>query len=778
MIEPLEARIAPAAVFTFTDPDGDRVTVKTSKGTNADLAAAGVLTFDTAADVPRQLRTIDLSANAVFAGTDLTITAARGPLGDGVTAVGFVNATALSLGKVTIDGDLGRILAGNAAAGQAVKALTVGSIGLLGTTTQAAGGNLASVLAGEIGTWKVQTDIAAGVTISAGDFSTLAIGRSLLGGLAVGDGKSVTIAGDVDGGRLEVGTIGQLRIGGSMIGGTAAASGAVSTGAVKTIVIGGDLRGGAGDRSAFLQITGGVLGTLDIRGSVLGGPTDNFSVIPTAALGGQIEIGGDVKTFKLAGELRAGAGDNTAIVAIGGTVGNVTIGGSIVGNSFASGSSGGGRFFAAGGIGSFKLGGALVGDGVDSGKILTNGAIGALSIGGDLAGGDGARSGVVKALGGITKSLTIGGSVRGGLGEDSGFVAAPGAPGKPAIVIRGDLRGGDGANSGVVEIDTGAGKVTIEGSVIGGLGESSGRFALSDSGFVGAKPPSLAFLLKGDLRGGDGPGSGLVSIGNVFAAKATVNGSVIGGAGIGSGVMEIQDGGTFLIGGSVVGGGDLFAGRIELNDVKTLRIRGDLRGSDSRGTGIITAADVGAITIGGSVFGGGHDRDTMSIVSVASLSIGGSITGTAAFPATIEIFDGGKVSVGGSVTFGRIHGGFDIDNPETNSDAQFTSVIIRGDFIASDLVVGVLPGAGNRFGDGNDTFTLKTNDDPSVVARIGSLVIGGRVRGTAAGGDTFGILAQEIGSFTVAGKKVALASGASNDDFVFAATGDLRVREF
>src|SRR5262249_27596031 len=39
VIEPLEARIAPAAVFTFTDVDGDLVTVKTSKGTNDQLAA-------------------------------------------------------------------------------------------------------------------------------------------------------------------------------------------------------------------------------------------------------------------------------------------------------------------------------------------------------------------------------------------------------------------------------------------------------------------------------------------------------------------------------------------------------------------------------------------------------------------------------------------------------------------------------------------------------------------------------------------------------------------
>ncbi|MGB8168575.1 MAG: hypothetical protein WCF18_13845, partial [Chthoniobacteraceae bacterium] len=157
-VEPLESRIAPAAVFIFTDTDGDKVTVKTSLGTDDELAAAGVLTFDLAADVPRQLQKIDLSNNANFAGTDLTVTATRvGPGGDGVTAVGFIDAStsgggaALDLGKITIDGDLGRILAGTGAAATSVKTLAVGSLGLLGTATQAAGGDLRSTLAGALG---------------------------------------------------------------------------------------------------------------------------------------------------------------------------------------------------------------------------------------------------------------------------------------------------------------------------------------------------------------------------------------------------------------------------------------------------------------------------------------------------------------------------------------------------------------------------------------------------------------------------------------------------
>lgn len=40
VLESLESRLALAAVVTFTDIDGDVVTAKTSKGTNADLATA------------------------------------------------------------------------------------------------------------------------------------------------------------------------------------------------------------------------------------------------------------------------------------------------------------------------------------------------------------------------------------------------------------------------------------------------------------------------------------------------------------------------------------------------------------------------------------------------------------------------------------------------------------------------------------------------------------------------------------------------------------------
>src|SRR5438132_4109997 len=119
--ELLEPRIAPAAVFTYTDNDGDLVSVKSSVGTNAQLAAA--VNLDASS---HQLNKLDLNAvNAttskqIFADAIITITAApqkdqNGVFhGDGFANVGFINANKIDLTSVTIHGDLGRILVGNA----------------------------------------------------------------------------------------------------------------------------------------------------------------------------------------------------------------------------------------------------------------------------------------------------------------------------------------------------------------------------------------------------------------------------------------------------------------------------------------------------------------------------------------------------------------------------------------------------------------------------------------------------------------------------------------
>lgn len=152
-IEPLEARIAPAALVTFTDLDGDLVTVKTSKGTLGELQfAVGDLS-------DHRLQTLDLSQSADFDNFSVTITAVpQHGKGDGFVNIGRINATGRVLGAFIVDGNLGVLDAGNTTVNAvAVQSLTVRSIGEYRLDTGAP--DLTSDLAGAVKSITVKGDI-------------------------------------------------------------------------------------------------------------------------------------------------------------------------------------------------------------------------------------------------------------------------------------------------------------------------------------------------------------------------------------------------------------------------------------------------------------------------------------------------------------------------------------------------------------------------------------------------------------------------------------------
>jgi autotransporter-associated beta strand protein len=178
---------------TFTDADGDRVTVKSTKGT----LDASDFVFGFTADNRQQLRKLNL--DAVDAGANITITAKREPGGDGFANVGYIAATAVPLGAVSVDGDLGRIDAG------AVKSLTVQSLGALGVTSQAPNGSLVSRFSGNLGKLTVKASIH---------------GATLLGTASIGP---VNVLGSFLGGRLSAGAdLGAVSVRGDIIGTDAA----------------------------------------------------------------------------------------------------------------------------------------------------------------------------------------------------------------------------------------------------------------------------------------------------------------------------------------------------------------------------------------------------------------------------------------------------------------------------------------------------------------------------------------------------------------------------
>ncbi len=130
-IEILESRIAPAMVTlhivnprtaTYTDVDGDHVTVKVSVGN----LTAGLFT-GVAGAKGDQLQLLDLSAGG-FDKANLTFSVVKVAVGDALANIGYINSTGHVLGAVTVAGDLGQIDAGsNSATVPAIKSLAVSS---------------------------------------------------------------------------------------------------------------------------------------------------------------------------------------------------------------------------------------------------------------------------------------------------------------------------------------------------------------------------------------------------------------------------------------------------------------------------------------------------------------------------------------------------------------------------------------------------------------------------------------------------------------------------
>ena len=118
-IETLESRIAPAGLIsysidhksaTWSDADGDKVTLKVNLGELDD----SVFQTDQTPAFGLIVTKLDLTA-AKFAGANVLLSAVRDPIagGDNTVNLGFIDSTGHGLGRVAINGDLGRIDAGD-----------------------------------------------------------------------------------------------------------------------------------------------------------------------------------------------------------------------------------------------------------------------------------------------------------------------------------------------------------------------------------------------------------------------------------------------------------------------------------------------------------------------------------------------------------------------------------------------------------------------------------------------------------------------------------------
>lgn len=404
--EPLEPRLALAGLYTFTDVDGDVVAVQATRGTNADLAAAVRLAPSGAG---QQLQLIDI-VNPAFLGTNLSVAVrARAAGGDGRVNVGGIN-TAVSLGAVTVRGDLGRISAGDPSSNSIAK-LTVGSIGKLGTTTGAIDG--ISYVAGSVGFLKLAGDIYK-VRLGVGQ----RLERAEIGGSIVGDNS---------GDGVTAGSIGSISVARSLFGGASAQSGVIATtsGGIGSVRIGGDVVGNAGELSGVIQsakvlnecrIAGGLFGGFGAySGRIVGGFGENMGSISVGAsiVGGAgdgsatVACSGAIRSVQITGSLGGGAGASTAVVSADFGISRISIGRDIRGGT----GGGSGRVLSTDGqIGQLDVRSIIAGDGPEGAAVIAT-LLGQVTVRGSLL-GSATRPVTIMAKGSAWTSAATIGSVR------------------------------------------------------------------------------------------------------------------------------------------------------------------------------------------------------------------------------------------------------------------------------------------------------------------------------------------------------------------------------
>jgi len=561
-VEILETRIAPAAVLPLTDIDGDSVVISTSKGTVADLTAA-VKTIDVG--LGKQIQRIDLT-NPIFEGTTLTITAKRVSAGgNDFVNVGFVDATGIDLGVVKIDGDLGRIVAGDVDAKAGLGGLTVQSLGGYGISTQEAGGSVESVVKGPVGAFVVKSNV-----------------------------DKAYFRAETDG--LAIGSIASLTIGSSLIGGAASDSGRIeAAGNIGAVKINGSILAGAGARSGSID-SGGKITSVTVKGSLVGGLTVQDSGVIESDLGmGAVNIGGNIQ---------GGLFQNTGAINTPGPIASVSVGGSLLGSDGVESGQ-----IEAGSIGPVKILGSVRGGvGDDSGQIKSGGNLGVgkavagvpapagVKISGALEGGSGLRSGSIIAGTSTSEVLgpvSIGLDLEGGSADHAGSISSAGSIG--SVTIGGSVRGGTADNTGLIEAGVGSGTrvatlglVTIKGSLIGSSLDLAAADDLENTGYI-TGPKMTGVSVKNDIVAGE----------DLSVAFDLINNASI---------RASKNIGTLVVGGSILG-----------NAETRVLITAETAVVPTNFTSNVT---IGSVSVAGSVFYTdilvGYQRDSQDLISTTS----------------------------------------------------------------------------------------------------------------------------------------------------------------
>jgi hypothetical protein len=456
-IEPLEARVAPAKlvgnVLTYTDIDGDLVKVTFTHAT----MDSGNFTFSTGTandgdDTPRTLDAINLGGKT-GAGFTLTATphAGKGDSHANVATI-FCNIST-ALGKLKVDGDVRAITSsGGDLSVESFSALSMGLGNSVGVTINS---YLSSA-----GTFSVKGSVAAVALDFSGGVKSLSIGGNLG---AVSTDTFLHVGG----------AVGSFKVGGSIIG----------KGTDQTVRVGGDV------------------GAFSVGGSIVGGPDD----LPLGVY--QIDLH-TAKSIVVGGDLRGGPGNGGGSINVGGTVAKVKFGGSIVGalDVALSGSffgEGVGSFT----IGHDLVINVDGSNTAQNGSITSTGNIGSLKIGGDIIAypASGSAKPATIIADGTIGTLSVGGSILGAANRPvyilaAGVGAAAGTPAIKSFIVKHNVElarivAGYGRGFVAANIDAGIGHISIGGNLTGtqiDVGSSTGGDGKPGTVDDGIIPTSLA----------------------------------------------------------------------------------------------------------------------------------------------------------------------------------------------------------------------------------------------------------------------------------------------
>jgi hypothetical protein len=806
-IEPLESRIAPATILTFQDIDLDEVKLISNKPLTASITFA-------ANGNPGEI----LISGAGMDGADITTVVTPSSVGDGLVNIGRIVASGLDLGTVTVKGDLGKIVSGNASNPlPGLKALKVQSMGLFGTDTQPAGGDLVSLITGDIGSINVAGDAVGVRIITAEDIGTVKIGGDLRGTTASNTGrldaasfKSITIGGslvagdgDESGKIVAVGHIGKLTIRGSMSGARDvtgdSTAGQIHAGAgIGPINIGRDIVGGISEEKAIDII--GDAGPITIGGSLLGnkglnsagifvtGKTGPIKIrskiqgdIGTASA--SIDIGGSVAGFTLGSDLIGGSGpygtglDLHQIRFVGGSTGPVKIGGDIVGNGGI-----GAGIVSIGGAPSFYLGGSIIGGGQENPSvfafpagIVSLGAVKKVTVVGDIIG---SPFGGGQLVGSAVGTLLVKGSLIDSISY--GTVSK----GVPEIMLSSLTRG------------------TIEGSVIGSPAADGNSFSVKISGNAGA------LIVLGTVRGGDGSNGGSLSIdgdagvlkiGLLYGGTGIATGALLVGGRVGSLTIGAVDGatagyvipqiqaasfGSVFIRGDLAGGTDGEAGSLKATTggIDSLTIGGSLRAAPQGGA-VAARGAIGAVKIGGDIFGSaGPSEVSLRGDSAKSITVGGSLIENGGVDNALVAFEFGarKITIGGDIRGSHQNGARLLvgDHPSFNG-LGFTSLTVKGSVINALIGGGVRAGAGLVADNGDAVLGPITVLHDFVASSIVASVNTGGDNDYATGDDFLTASAQptpsRIASITIRGQIIGTLTNVDHYGFTAESIGAIKV---